>query len=279
MELLTVVREREQLWNFGAAPDDTGLLGNGSGTLSLAARLLDLLLLAGLALLTEVEHLVLEVAGLQAVSSDYNHINRVLVQNLDQLVAVTLMLQFFLGLRLLTHLLFTGLETRLGAGLSFAWGEEPHEVFVSDQLTVFVDHGHSNHVVVRVDLVHEGSHHDQTFLWLDDVFVSAQLGSRHFRRLDLVSWHWHLVEGSVHELFRVGSLAVVDHKGLSLLLELVPYFLDQFLLKNVVKQCLDDVSTQSTPALLPVRDVKVVLFQEALELGVLQLLQLDLRRD
>lgn len=160
MELLTVVREREQFWNFGAAPDDTRLLWNGSGSLSLATRLLDLLLFAGLALLTEVKHLVLEVAGLQAVSSDYNHVNRVLVQNLDQFVAVSLMLQFFLSLRLLTHLLFTWLETWLGAGLSFAWGEQTHEVFVSDQLTVFVDHCHSNHVVVCVDLVHEGSHHD-----------------------------------------------------------------------------------------------------------------------
>lgn len=57
-------------------------------------------------------------------------------------------------------------------------GQESHEVFVMDQITIFVDNSYCYDVIVGIDLVHEGSHDDKSLFWLDDLLLALFLLTR-----------------------------------------------------------------------------------------------------
>ena len=120
----------------------------------------------------------------------------------------------------------------VGLYVPLARRKEPHEVSDLDKLSILVNDGYSDDVIVGIDLMHDSTHHSVSLSVLNDVIIVA---STHLLDFLLVTVALHVVAytavfGSVrpsHEQSAIDILALGDDERLSLLLDLVSDLLDE----------------------------------------------------
>jgi hypothetical protein len=69
------------------------------------------------------------------------------------------------------RLLLARLKTRF---LNPGW-QQTHEVLMVNQVSVLVNNGNRHNVIVRINLVHQSTHHHQTLLRLNDLLLTLDL--------------------------------------------------------------------------------------------------------
>lgn len=141
------------------------------------------------------------------------------------------MLEFLVGLLAFTLERVNLRLARHNTWLLDSWGKQSHEVLVVNQISIFINHGNSDDVVVCVDLMHHCAHHNKSLFGFDDLLRPLLLLARF--RLDLMILA-HCLEGTSHQEFSVGSLTILDDECLTFLLNLISDFFDELLIKNFI---------------------------------------------
>jgi len=111
-----------------------------------------------------------------------------------------------------------------------------HEVLMSYKLAILVDNADGHDRVVLVNLMHESTHDNKSFSIRNDVFFlilfTLLAGLLLLLLLLTVFITISNRERTNHELFSVDILALFDNKILSLILDLIFDFLDNFFLED-----------------------------------------------
>lgn len=166
---LTIVRQREQLWYLGATPDRQNFL---SDVLTLASTRLILIIRRLVHQLTcNGLQITLEVPCFKAVCGNCDQVNLMVFKKLDQLLLVLLMLDLFLSLLHRSAIRRRQLVS-IVLILALPWRQETHKVSRLHQLAILVHNGHSDDIVVCVDLVHDGTHDNIALTVFDNLIVT-----------------------------------------------------------------------------------------------------------
>ena len=102
---------------------------------------------------SDISHHAFQVPSFETICCNNNQVNRVLLQDTDQLSLVTFVLIFFVCLRL-GSVISCLLGIFVPLGFSLAWRKHPDEVLVSYQVTKPVNNCDCHNVIVGVYLMH-----------------------------------------------------------------------------------------------------------------------------